>query len=102
MDLGDVTFDTFAGREGEVFGIQFADARLELELAEVSRMPEDWGHADRPDPFSLVFHGPADHVLPQHVWPLDHDELGRLEVFLVPLGPQGPDGGPMLYEAVFT
>ena len=99
MDIGDVTVETFAGREGEAFTIQFADAKLELTLAEVTRPPEDWGRSDRREPFSLMFHGPIEHVLPQRVWPLDHEELGRTELFLVPME---PEDGAMRYEAVFT
>ena len=99
MDIADVTVETFAGREGEVFSIGFADATLELTLAEVNRGPDEWGRGGRREPFDVVFHGPLPHVLPQSVWPLDHDELGRLELFLVPLGPAGD---AVRYQAVFT
>jgi hypothetical protein len=99
VDIGDVTVETFAGREGQPFTIQFADALLELTLAEVSRMPGEWGHADRREPFSVAFTGPVEHILPQSVWPLDHDELGRIELFLVPIEPKD---GVARYEAVFT
>ena len=99
MDIGDVTVETFAGREGQAFTIQFADARLELTLAEVGRPPEHWGRSERRAPFSVVFRGPLEHVLPQRVWPLDHEELGQLELFLVPIEPKD---GDMRYEAVFT
>jgi len=99
VDIADVTVETFAGREGEVFTIRFADGALELELAEVTGAPGGWGRMEAREPFSIVFHGPAEHVLPQRVWPLEHDELGRIELFLVPLG---PEGDAMRYEAVFN
>ena len=99
MDIADVTVETFAGREGETFSIQFADAKLDLTLASVQRSPEPWGRAEMREPFSLAFHGPLEHILPQQIWPLDHDEIGRLDVFLVPLEP-GDDAAQ--YEAVFT
>jgi hypothetical protein len=99
MDIADVTVETFAGHEGETFSIEFADATLELTLASVERSPGEWGRTDAREPFSVEFRGPLEHVLPQQIWPLDHDELGRLEVFLVPLGPQDD---AMRYEAVFT
>ena len=98
MDIAEVTVETFAGREGETFSIRFDDATLELTLASVKRAPEEWGRAER-DPFSIVLHGPLEHALPQRIWPLDHAELGRLELFLVPLG---PEGGVMRYQAVFN
>ena len=99
MDIGDVTVETFAGREGQGFTIQFADAVLDLTLAQVSRMPGEWGRTDRREPFSITFTGPPEYQLPQGLWPLDHEEIGRLEVFLVPMQPE--DGVPH-YEAVFT
>ena len=102
MDIGEVTVETFAGREGETFSIQFADAKLELTLAAVEGMPEEWGRTDKREPFTLTFHASAEHVLPQQIWPLDHAEIGRLEIFLVPLGPADDDPQRMRYEAVFT
>ncbi len=38
--------------------------------------------------------------LQQRIHALEHPQLGRLELFLVPVGP-GPDGVPR-YEAVFN
>ncbi len=99
MDLADVTIETFEGREGETFSIQFADAKLELTLASVDPLPEDFAQGKRERAFSLIFHGPEETVLPQQTWPLDHDELGRLDLFLVPLG---PEEGAMRYEAAFN
>ena len=101
MDIGDVTIETFAGREGETFAIKFADATLELTLASVDRYPEEWGRGEKREPFSIILHGPLEHVLPQQAWPLEHAELGRLDVFLTPLGPDD-EGGLMRYQAVFA
>lgn len=64
-----------------------------IETAGVGGTP-----ADR-DPFSVVFRGPAEPLLPQAIYRLEHDRLGTLDLFLVPLGPSA-DG--MSYEAVFT
>ena len=98
MDVADISVETFAGREGQAFTIQFPDAQLALKLAEVAPSPGHWGKAER-QPFSIVFDGPAEHPLPQQVWPLDHEELGRLEIFLVPIE---PEDGAMRYQAVFA
>jgi hypothetical protein len=49
--------------------------------------------------FSLVFRGPAAPVLPQGTYRLSHAELGELDLFLVPIG---PDAEGMRYEAVFA
>ena len=50
-------------------------------------------------PFSLIYRGPLTPILPQQIYPVEHPELGTLELFLVPVG---PEGGGMQYEAVFT
>ena len=99
MDVDDVTLETFEGREGQTFSIQFADLKVELTLESAERMPEEWGQTDRRVPFTIHLLGPLDRLLPQLTYPLDHEELGRTDVFLVPLGPVDD---AMRYEAVFT
>lgn len=49
------------------------------------------------DSFALVFRTPA--VLSQATYPVEHAVLGRLALFLVPVG---RDAGGALYEAVFN
>ena len=49
--------------------------------------------------FSLVFRAAAEADAPQGTYRLDNEHLGRLEVFLVPLG---ADEEGMRYEAVFA
>jgi hypothetical protein len=100
VDVGDVTVETFAGREGQRFWITFADAELDLELAMLTRAPENFGSGKR-QPFTIVFHGTLEHVLPQRTWPIEHEELGTTEMFLTPLGPNEANDA-MRYEAVFT
>lgn len=49
--------------------------------------------------FSLIFAGPADQPLAQQIYPLEHPVMGRLDLFLVPVG-EGKTG--RLYEAFFN
>ena len=50
--------------------------------------------------FSLRFEGhDRDRWLPQAMYPVEHASLGRLELFIVPLGPGA--SGRFVYEAVF-
>ena len=49
--------------------------------------------------FSLVFRGPVAPILAQAIHTVGHVELGALEIFLVPIG---PDAEGMVYEAIFT
>lgn len=76
---------------------------LELELFEIVRYEENPDFAARKEPFSLLFLGPARLVLPQAIYPLEHPAFGRLEIFLVPIGPdpRGKRSG-MRYEAAFN
>jgi Domain of unknown function (DUF6916) len=58
------------------------------------------------NPFSVVFHGPLEPVRPQGTYWVEHEHLGGLELFVVPLGPNEPavrGDAPtvMRYEAVF-
>ena len=48
---------------------------------------------------TLTFRGPREVPLEQSMFPLEHGEVGRQEIFLVPVG-EDEDG--RYYEAVFT
>ncbi len=89
--------EDFAGRVGERFRLDPGEGpTLDLELTEARGMP---GGSDRRQPFSLVFRGPAEPLLAQRIWRLEHTDLGALDIFLVPIG--GDEKG-MRYEAVFS
>ena len=45
------------------------------------------------------FYGPADVYLPQYNYPLEHERMGRIAIFLVPVG---RDDRGFRYEAVFN
>lgn len=77
----------FAGRE----------PAIEWELIEVTDLGEP-GAGGLRAPFSLVFRGPREPLVPQGIRRLEHAGLGELDLFLVPIG---PDEAGMRYEAVF-
>ena len=88
--------DTFAPQIGTQFTLTVDDTTLALELERVDAL----GSAIREGgAFSLLFVGPADPVLPQRIYRLDHRATGGLDLFLVPVG--ATETG-MRYEAVFT
>jgi hypothetical protein len=99
--LEDFTLDTFSGRIGERFAIRLESGEeLEAELVEANAL----GAADAEPrvaraPFSIVFRGPSDPVLPQRIYRFAHAELGDFELFVVPIG---RDDSGTSYEAVFT
>jgi hypothetical protein len=91
---------TFEPHVGSGFAIELDDGMvIETRLDSVQRQSPR-SHGDRTEPFSLVFVGPRESPLPQATYSLGHAELGRLDIFLVPIGPD-PSGQPR-YEAVFN
>jgi len=53
----------------------------------------------RQEQFSVFFSGPPDQLLPQRIYHLEHETLGALDLFLVPIG---RDQEGFQYEAVFN
>ena len=72
---------------------------IELELTEVkgylSKEHEETGM----ERFSAFFSGPRQPYLPQSVYPLEHEQMGAFELFLVPIA---SDENGFRYEAVFN
>ena len=103
-DLESLDADIFDPHRATVFRLQTGGEPLPLELVEVQRAryaddPAAVGPHGRREPFSLVFRGPRSPWARQGIYRLEHDGLGSLDLFLVPLG---PDAAGMRYEAVFT
>ncbi len=68
---------------------------VDLELIQVS---ERRG-TKRQEIFSIQFRGPADRMMPQKTYKLEHGRLGDIDLFLVPVG---KDNAGVYYEAVFN
>ena len=94
---------TFAKLAGSKFAVSVDDKATEsLELVAVT--PYKKGHDPQDETvkipsFSLLFAGGSTPHLPQRNYAMEHPVLGRLEIFIVPIGP-GARG--MQYEAVFN
>jgi hypothetical protein len=99
--LSGLTLARFESRLGDSFRIALENGqRIDVELVEAAAS----GAGATPpegvrEPFSIVFRGPFEPVLPQRIYLMEHDDLGSLEIFLVPIG---PDKSGMRYEAVFA
>jgi hypothetical protein len=65
---------------------------FDVELVEVTEIPREPGGRA---PFSLVFEGGPNPPLPQAIYRVEHDRLGELDIFLVPIAVDQ-------YEAIFT
>lgn len=89
------TIETFSQLTNKKFVMHFGDSQsTALELVNVA----DVGSSDRQIQFSLVFVGRNAPVM-QGIYRLDHDELGALDLFLVPIG---MDQNGVQFEAIFN
>ena len=93
--LENFTVRTFSEHLDSTFRV-YADASnpLDVELISATESEEGSGR-----PFSIVFRGSGDVVLPQRIYRMEHAEIGSFELFLVPIG---PDEKGLRYEAVFN
>ena len=100
MDVSLQTASYFERHLGLRFRLH-ADDVVDVELLEVDEVGVGSGAPPQTAraPFSIVFLGPRDPILPQRIYRLEHDELGTLDLFLVPIG---RDDAGVRYEAVFT
>jgi hypothetical protein len=91
--LDTLTVDDFRPLQGDRFRISPDGAEaFEVELVEVTEIPREPGGRA---PFSLVFRGGPNPPLPQQIYRVEHEKLGELELFLVPVAFDQ-------YQAVFT
>jgi hypothetical protein len=92
----------FEERLGSKFRIHGGgDAPLVVELIAATPLRVRFTPTDSPAraPFSLLFRGPKNVYLPQRIYRFEHDEMGTLEIFIVPIG---PDAVGMRFEAIFN
>lgn len=103
--MEELTLETFRPHQGSTFQLMVnEEPALELELAEVedlSKPGRTVGGRVRSDPFSLVFQGPLDPMANQQIHDLKHAQLGHLQIFLVPIGPDST-GQKLCYQAIFN
>ncbi|MBK8283832.1 MAG: hypothetical protein IPK97_02550 [Ahniella sp.] len=92
LDLSTVTHSDFEAVLQTMFQFPNGDG---LQLIGVNKLPSP---SPRQQAFSLLFAHPT-LVLPQSIQALSHAQMGELQVFLVPIQ---PDGRGRLYEAVFN
>lgn len=99
MDL--LTIEPFREQVGRQFRIYPQSGEpVEVELVEANALTASRGApaGSRP-PFSLIFRGPRQVYLPQQIYRIENEQMGQLEIFLVPIG---PDPVGMRFEAVFN
>lgn len=72
---------------------------VDLELVEVKAYASKPTEQDGMERFSLFFIGPDKPLLQQQTYSLEHEQMGGLDLFLVPVA---QDAGGLRYEAVFN
>lgn len=98
LDLGSASAADFLPLVGQQFSLYAADdVSFPVTLSEVAEGEQ--GPARRQ--FALTFAGGPNPPVAQGVMQVQHDHVGALDLFLVPLGPD-PASGEQRYEAVFA
>jgi hypothetical protein len=99
-NLETLTAEEFQSRLGQTFRVALPGGEpLETTLAEVHTHKYAPPASNQRKGFSLTFRSALPGHLPQAIYAVTHDEMGTMDLFLVPVGPK--DGG-MCYEAVFN
>lgn len=94
-----LTVAQFQPEVGSAFTISFTDARFDLELREATALKYHDPRIHARHPFSLLFVCPDERVLEQGAYVIEHERLGMLEIFIVPIA---ADADGVHYEAVFN
>ena len=100
MTIRPLVFEDFADKVGAAFAISedgFPAIPLTLKQAEPLN-PAIGPPGVRP-PFSLIFLAKDPRVLPQRLYRMQHDALGEVSIFLVPVG---KDTAGVNYQALFN
>jgi hypothetical protein len=94
-----LTEQEFAQHVGTKFQASLDQQPIELKLSEVKGYPFGPNEQGGMERFSLFFEGPLDPQLPQSVYRLTHEQMGEVDIFLVPIAKVGEG---FRYEAVFN
>lgn len=103
MVIEELTQAKFSDYLGKAFQLETdLESCLTLQLIEAKQLFSRQNAnlpVKRSEPFALVFRGPQNLPLAQATYQLQHDQLGELAVFLVPID-QDEEG--FYYEAIFN
>lgn len=99
MQLEELTEKIFASHLGTIFYIPFDERRVEMELVEVAGADSGLQKIEGVERFSIYFLGPEDIHIRQHTYRMEHDALGQLDIFIVPVS---VENRRVRYEAVFS
>ncbi|HJX90801.1 MAG TPA: hypothetical protein VJ372_09910 [Pyrinomonadaceae bacterium] len=97
MADGQLTEASFNQNLNTKFSLTFDEKTVELKLVEIKP------YGNEPDSsmerFSIYLDGPAQPRLPQQTYQMDHERMGKVDIFIVPIS---GDEKVIRYEAVFN
>ena len=100
LELDQVSLATFHPRVGSTFHLMAPSGeRVEGRLIQVEELGAVGLGPSRRAPFSLKFEFAGSAYFPQRIYAIQHETLGSLELFLVPVKHQE---GTLILEAIFT
>lgn len=109
IDIGSCIAQDFAPHVGTAFGYEHSSGQaLEFRLLRIRDTPEFKAHAlwARRPPFSLYFAAPEGFEVGQGTFTLQHRDLGKMMVFMVPIGRVGGSdhdlSKPLLMQCAFS
>jgi hypothetical protein len=95
--LDKLTHFDFAALVTQRFRLDEGVVSFELELVGAEAASSSSARDAARAPFSLTCRGPRHPLLRPRLYPLHHPSLGKLELFLVPIG---PDASGQRYQAI--
>lgn len=93
------TKQDFEAQLNTTFHLPLEEGELELTLIEISSVVAEKANDGQSEAFSIIFETQIQEHVEQGSYVLQHDDMGELLIFIVPIGPA--DTG-MRYEAIFT
>jgi hypothetical protein len=90
---------TFSQCLNQVFHVDIGSCEVRMTLVDMKRHPVVQFPGISREPFSLIFKSDNQVILPQKIYTMSHDSIGKAGIFIVPVG---RDVGGIIYEAVFN
>jgi hypothetical protein len=95
----DFDHTTFEQHLHVIFSVQTAAGPVDVELDEVEVHPQGVVPGSTRQPFTLIFLGPKDGLLPEGLHKLSHDDLGEFDLYLIPILSAGER---QAYQSIFN
>ena len=97
--LEDLSLAKFAEQLKTKFRVRLSSGEtVELELTEAEAARGKAAHA-QPESFSLLFDGPPKSLLNQNTYTFEHERLGAVDLFIVPVG---NERGSIQYQVIIN